>query len=172
MPRSLCRTKVWIGMKVLQANSIILGTRKLWRIFPITTVWPKWEMEKTIYPNMYITYNLWIYMDNLQFTVRHLIAELPHYYTVVSELLRPKMDLVWGSPQLNSYHYITCSDWHLRIQYFKTLWDACHLLCDVETHTVDTSLIFTKKSNVAKCFFDICTAEMAQSLSSLQKSEY
>ena len=28
-----------------------------------------------------------------------------------------------------------------------------------------------KKSNVAKCFFDICNAEMAQSLSSLQKSE-
>jgi hypothetical protein len=32
---TLCRNKVWIGMKVLQANSIILGTRKLWRIFPI-----------------------------------------------------------------------------------------------------------------------------------------
>ena len=28
--------------------------------------------------------------------------------------------------------------------------------------TVDTSFIFTKKSNVAKCFFDICNAEMAQ----------
>jgi hypothetical protein len=28
-----------------------------------------------------------------------------------------------------------------------------------------------KKSNVAKWFFDICNAEMAQSLSSLQKSE-
>ena len=27
---------------------------------------------------------------------------------------------------------------------------------------VDTSFIFTKKSNVAKCFFDICNAEMAQ----------
>ena len=50
----------------------------------------------------------------------------------------------------------------------------CHqpdLLSDVETQTVNTSFIFTKKSNVAKCFFDICTAEMAQSLSSLQKSE-
>ena len=29
-----------------------------------------------------------------------------------------------------------------------------------------------KKSNVAKCFFDICNAEMAQSLSSLKKSEF
>ena len=29
-----------------------------------------------------------------------------------------------------------------------------------------------KKSNVAKSFFDICNAEMAQSLSSLQKSEF
>ena len=28
-----------------------------------------------------------------------------------------------------------------------------------------------KKSNVAKCFFCICNTEMAQSLSSLQKSE-
>ena len=28
--------------------------------------------------------------------------------------------------------------------------------------TVDTSFIFTTKSNVAKCFFDICNAEMAQ----------
>ena len=40
------------------------------------------------------------------------------------------------------------------------------------TFTVDTSFIFTKKSNVAKCFFDICNAEMAQSLSSWQKSEF
>ena len=32
---TLCRSKVWIGMKVLQANSIILGTKKLWWIFPI-----------------------------------------------------------------------------------------------------------------------------------------
>ena len=32
---TLSRNKVWIGIKVLQANSIILGTRKLWRIFPI-----------------------------------------------------------------------------------------------------------------------------------------
>ena len=38
--------------------------------------------------------------------------------------------------------------------------------------TVDTSSIFTKKSNFAKCFFDICNAEMAQCLSSLQKSEF
>jgi hypothetical protein len=29
-----------------------------------------------------------------------------------------------------------------------------------------------KKSNVAKWFFDICNTEMAQSLSSLQKSEF
>ena len=40
--------------------------------------------------------------------------------------------------------------------------DAADLLSDVETHTVDTSFIFTKKSNVAKCFFDIINAEMAQ----------
>ena len=32
---TLCRCKVWIGMEFLQADSIILGTRKLWRIFPI-----------------------------------------------------------------------------------------------------------------------------------------
>ena len=32
---TLCRSKVWIGMKVLQANSIILSTRKMWWIFPI-----------------------------------------------------------------------------------------------------------------------------------------
>ena len=38
--------------------------------------------------------------------------------------------------------------------------------------TVDTSFIFTKKSNVEKKKFDICNAEMAQSLSSLQKSEF
>jgi hypothetical protein len=31
---------------------------------------------------------------------------------------------------------------------------------------------FAKKSNLAKWFFDICNAEMAQSLSSLQKSEF
>jgi hypothetical protein len=29
-----------------------------------------------------------------------------------------------------------------------------------------------KKSNIAKWFFDICNTEMAQSLSSLQKSEF
>jgi hypothetical protein len=44
---TLCRSKVWIGIKVLQANSIILSTRKLWwlgqrskrpvRIFPNLT---------------------------------------------------------------------------------------------------------------------------------------
>ena len=33
-------------------------------------------------------------------------------------------------------------------------------------------LHFYKKSNVAKNFFDICNTEMAQSLSSLQKSEF
>ena len=33
-------------------------------------------------------------------------------------------------------------------------------------------LHFYKKSNVAKIFFDICNTEMAQSLSSLQKSEF
>ena len=38
--------------------------------------------------------------------------------------------------------------------------------------SVDTSFISTKKSNLAKQFFDICNAEMAQSLSSLQKSEF
>ena len=32
---TLCRFKVWTDMKVLQADSIIIGTRKLWRIFPI-----------------------------------------------------------------------------------------------------------------------------------------
>jgi hypothetical protein len=29
-----------------------------------------------------------------------------------------------------------------------------------------------KKSNVAKWFFDVCNAEMAQTLSSLRKSEF
>ena len=38
--------------------------------------------------------------------------------------------------------------------------------------TVEASFIFTKKSNVANCFFDICNGEMAQSLSNLQKSEF
>ena len=32
---TLCRSKVWIGMKVLGTNSLILGTRKFWQIFPI-----------------------------------------------------------------------------------------------------------------------------------------
>ena len=32
----------------------------------------------------------------------------------------------------------------------------------VETHTVDTSFILSKKSNVAKWFFDIFNAEIAQ----------
>ena len=32
---TLCRSSVWIGMKVLGANSIILITRKLWQMFPI-----------------------------------------------------------------------------------------------------------------------------------------
>ena len=45
-------------------------------------------------------------------------------------------------------------------------------LAGVSACTVGTSFIFTKKSSVAKCFFDICNAEMAQSLSSLQKSEF
>ena len=31
---TLCRSKVWKGMKVLQPNSITLGNRKLWQIFP------------------------------------------------------------------------------------------------------------------------------------------
>ena len=31
--------------------------------------------------------------------------------------------------------------------------------------------LLQKKANVSKCFFDICNAEMAQSLSNLQKSE-
>ena len=34
-PYTLCRSRVWIGMKVLGADSIILGTRKLWWMFPI-----------------------------------------------------------------------------------------------------------------------------------------
>ena len=32
---TLCRSSVWIGMKVLGANSIILITKKLWQMFPI-----------------------------------------------------------------------------------------------------------------------------------------
>ena len=32
---TLSRSEVWKGMKVLQPNSIIVGTRKSWRIFPI-----------------------------------------------------------------------------------------------------------------------------------------
>ena len=32
---TLCRSEVWKGMKVLQPNSIIVGTRKSWQIFPI-----------------------------------------------------------------------------------------------------------------------------------------
>ena len=44
--------------------------------------------------------------------------------------------------------------------------------CGVSACTVGTSFIFTKKSNVAKRFFDIYNAEMAQSLSSLQKSKF
>ena len=32
---TLCRSGVWIGVKVLGADSIILGTRKLWQMFPI-----------------------------------------------------------------------------------------------------------------------------------------
>ena len=32
---TLCRSKVWIGMKVLRPDSTILGTRKLYWIFPI-----------------------------------------------------------------------------------------------------------------------------------------
>ena len=32
---TLCRSKVWICIKVCWTNSIILGTRKLWWIFPI-----------------------------------------------------------------------------------------------------------------------------------------
>ena len=35
-----------------------------------------------------------------------------------------------------------------------------------------TQASFLQKNNIAKCFFDICNAEMAQSLSSLQKSEF
>ena len=31
--------------------------------------------------------------------------------------------------------------------------------------TVDTSFIFTKRSNVAKCFFDICNAEIGHHFS-------
>ena len=38
--------------------------------------------------------------------------------------------------------------------------------------TFGTSFIFTKKSNVAKSFFDICNAELAQTLNRLQKSEF
>ena len=34
-PGTLCRSGVWICIKVLGADSIILGTRKLWRMFPI-----------------------------------------------------------------------------------------------------------------------------------------
>ena len=33
-------------------------------------------------------------------------------------------------------------------------------------------LHFYKKIKLSKCFFDICNAEMAQSLSSFQKSEF
>ena len=32
---TLCRSGVQIGMKVLGTDSIILGIRKLWRMFPI-----------------------------------------------------------------------------------------------------------------------------------------
>ena len=35
------RCDVWIGMKVLGADSFILGTRKLWRIFPINQKYHK-----------------------------------------------------------------------------------------------------------------------------------
>ena len=46
--------------------------------------------------------------------------------------------------------------------YISHTLEKSDLLSDVETHTVDKSFIFTKKSNVGKWFFDIFNAEIAQ----------
>ena len=51
---TLCRSKVWIGMKVLQANSIILSTRKLWWIFPIKQ---KFDTTASFLDNQ--TFSIW-----------------------------------------------------------------------------------------------------------------
>ena len=58
---TLCRSGVWIGMKVLGADSIILGTRKLWWMFPIkqklNTTAAFWDKPKcSIFPNLDIFY--------------------------------------------------------------------------------------------------------------------
>ena len=68
----MCKSKVWTGMKVLQANSIILGTRKLWRIFPIKqkfattaafldnpnfSIWSILEMFPTVFSTYFHTEN-------------------------------------------------------------------------------------------------------------------
>ena len=48
-----------------------------------------------------------------------------------------------------------------------------HVVHDSNQITVVAQASFLqKKSKVAKCFFDISNAEMAESLSSLQKSEF
>ena len=79
---------------------------------------------------------------------------------------------------------INCQHWNLRLFTFE-FWNFASAFFHFKTKS-DLSLnlvtfsnqirvvafnVFTKKSNVAKCFLDICNAEMTQSLSSLQKSE-
>ena len=42
---TLCRSGVWIGIKVLGADSILLGSRTLWQMFPISSRnWISWEL--------------------------------------------------------------------------------------------------------------------------------
>ena len=69
---TLCRSRVWKGMKVLRPNSITLGTRKLWWIFPI-----KQKFDTTT-----------AFLDNAKCSV---LSNLTIFLTVFSEASRCTM---------------------------------------------------------------------------------
>ena len=73
-------------------------------------------------------------------------------WCVVSELLRPKMNLVWGSPQLNSHHYIT----YLRIQYFKTLCGMPAMPCTFNDAPTEIPQQFTNSIGMYSKIFIWC----------------
>ena len=85
---TLCRSKVWKGMKVLQPNSIILGTRKLWWIVPIKQ---KFDITAAFLgnPKCSIWINLTIFLTvfskasglhNGQKTIPKFSSGFKHYY--------------------------------------------------------------------------------------------
>ena len=98
-------SKVWIGMKVLQANSIILGTRKLWRIFSI-----KQKFSTTAAQSLSI-----LVMFLIVFTLKTLSETLPNLSKLKFFELSKKAVVV--SNFCTIFWYLKWLNWPARLSY-------------------------------------------------------